>query len=166
LYFLLPDVEVARKVVDELLLSRVEDRHIHVVAKEGTPLEDLPQASMLEKTDFIPALEKGLAYGGVTGLLASLVAITFPPAGLVLGGGAVLGIALAGAGVGAWLSSMIGVDVPNSRLKEFEAAIRNGEVLLIADVPKARVTEIDEAITKHHSEVEIHRSEPTVPAFP
>ncbi|RMD67961.1 MAG: DUF1269 domain-containing protein, partial [Gammaproteobacteria bacterium] len=85
LYFLVPDVETAKKIVDELLLARVEERHIHLIAKEGTPMEDLPEATFLQKTDFIPALERGLAIGGATGLLAGLVAVTFPPAGLVLG---------------------------------------------------------------------------------
>ena len=42
IYFLLPDVEVARKVVDELLLARIADDNIHVIAKEGTAMKDLP----------------------------------------------------------------------------------------------------------------------------
>lgn len=37
IYFTLPDLEVTHKVVDELLLARVEERHIHVIAKEGSP---------------------------------------------------------------------------------------------------------------------------------
>ena len=109
MYFLLPDVPTARQVVDELLLARIDDRHMHVLAKEGTTMEDLPQATLLQKSDFVHGVEQGLAVGGVTGVLAGLVAVTFPPAGLVLGGGAVLATALAGAGMGAWVSSMIGI---------------------------------------------------------
>jgi hypothetical protein len=103
LYFLAPSVDTAGAIVDDLLLARIEERHIHLIAKEGTPLGDLPEASLLQKSDFIPAIEKGLAVGGATGVVAGIVATTFPPAGLVLGGGAVLAIALAGAGVGALL---------------------------------------------------------------
>ena len=44
LYFLLPNLDVTHKVVDELLLARIEVRHIHVIAKEGTPLKDLAEA--------------------------------------------------------------------------------------------------------------------------
>ena len=40
LYFLVPDIEHTRTIVDELLLARVDEKHIHIVAKEGTPLED------------------------------------------------------------------------------------------------------------------------------
>ncbi len=166
LYFILPAMEVTHKVVDELLLARIEERHIHVIAKENSPMEDLPEATLLQKSDFVPALERGVALGGATGVVAGLVALAFPPAGLVLGGGAVLSIALAGAGVGAWLSSMIGIDAPNSRLKAFEEAIEKGEFLMLVDVPKDRVDEIDELVKQHHPEAKIEGTEPTIPAFP
>ena len=42
LYFLMPDITVTHNLVNELLLSHVEERHIHVIAKEGTPMEELP----------------------------------------------------------------------------------------------------------------------------
>lgn len=166
LYFLLPNTDVARDVVNELLLARVEERHIHILAREGVALGDLPEASLLQKSDFVPAVERGLAVGGATGAVAGIAAMTFPPAGLVLGGGAVLGIALAGAGVGAWVSGMIGSDAPNTQLKEFESAIEKGELLMMVDVPKARVDEIDALIIRTHPESEIEGTEPTIPPFP
>ena len=83
-----------------------------------------------------------------------------------MGGGAILASALAGAGIGAWMSSMIGVDVPNSRLSAFEGAIKKGEVLMMVDVAKGRVDEIDDLVKKHHPEAEIEGTEPTIPAFP
>lgn len=166
LYFLLPDTTTAKTIVDELLLARVEEQHIHVIAKEGTPLGELPEASLLQKSDFIPALERGLAVGGATGILAGVAAVTFPPAGLVLGGGAILTTALAGAGMGAWLSSMIGVDVKNTQLKDFESAIEAGQILMLVDVPKDRVDAITKLVEQHHPEAEVDGTEPTIPAFP
>lgn len=166
LYFMVPDVDTANTVVDELLLKRVDDHHIHVVAKEGTPMGDLPEANLLQKSDFIPAMERGLAVGGITGVLAGIAAVTFPPAGLVLGGGAILGTSLAGAGIGAWISGMIGMDVPNSQIEKFEAAIENGEVLMMIDVPKTRVEEIEALIQQHHPDADMGGTEPHIPAFP
>jgi hypothetical protein len=166
LYFLVPDVGCAKTIVNELLLARVEERHMHLVAKEGTPMEDLPEASFLQKTDFVPALEKGLAVGGATGALAGLAAITFPPAGLVFGGGAILAMALAGAGFGAWAASLIGASTPNSRIRDFEKAIEQGQILMMVDVPKQRVHDIEEAIKQHHPEAHVEGTEPTVPPFP
>ena len=163
---MVPDIDTANKVVDELLLKRVDDHHIHVVAKEGTPMGDLPEANLLQKSDFIPAMERGLAVGGITGVLAGIAAVTFPPAGLILGGGAILGTSLAGAGIGAWISGMIGMDVPNSQIEKFESAIENGEVLMMVDIPKTRVEEIEALIQQHHPDADMGGTEPHIPAFP
>ena len=166
LYFLVPDIDHTRSIVDELLLARVDEKHIHVIAKEGTPLEDLPEAGLSQKSDLIPALERGLTLGGITGVMVGLIAITIPPAGVVLGGGAILASTLAGAGVGAWMATMIGVDVPNTRLAKFEEAIKHGEVLMMVDVAKDRVEEIDDLVKRHHPEAEIKGTEPAIPEFP
>lgn len=166
IYCLLPHLATVQTVVDELLLARIDDKHIHVLARDGTEMGDLPEATLLQKSDFVHGVEQGLAVGGATGVLAGLVAVTFPPAGLVLGGGAVLASALAGAGIGAWVSGMIGTDVPNTQLKDFQDAIEAGEILLMADVPKARVDEINALIAKHHPEADLHGTEPAMPVFP
>jgi hypothetical protein len=163
---MVPTVDSAKTIVNELLLARIEERHIHVIAREGTPMEDLPEATLAQKSDVVPALERGIAVGGATGIVAGLVAVTFPPAGLALGGGALLAIALAGSGFGALMSTMVGVDLPNSRLKQFQAAIEKGELCMLIDVPKARVDEIEELVKKHHPEAHIEGTEPRIPAFP
>lgn len=166
LYFLVPDVVVARQLVNELLLARIEERDINVIAKAGTPLEDLPEAGLKEKSDLVKAAQRGAAVGGATGLLAGLVAVAAPPAGLVLGGGAVLATTLFGAGFGAWASSLIGVSVPNTELKHFEQAVEAGQLLMLVDVPKDRVEEIASLVKRHHCEVNVAGTEPTKPAFP
>lgn len=166
LYFLLPDIRRTRQILDELLLARIEERHIHILAREGTPMEGLPAANLLQRSDFLHGIETGLAIGGATGILAGLVTVLFPPAGLELGGGTVLALALAGAGIGAWASGMIGTDVPNSRLRRFMPAIEQGQVLLMVDVRLGQVRDISEMIHRHHPEASDHGVEPTIPAFP
>jgi hypothetical protein len=126
----------------------------------------LPEAGLLQESDFVPAVERGVAIGGATGILAGIAAVALPGVGLALGGGAILGIGLAGAGVGAWLSSMIGISAPSSRLKEFETAIEKGSLLMMVDVPKARVDEITDLVKQHHPEAEVEGTEPVIPAFP
>jgi hypothetical protein len=168
LYFLLPDIKSAQAIVDELLLARIEERHIHIAAADHHALlkANLPEANLLQESDFVPAVERGLAIGGATGILAGIAAIVIPGVGLVLGGGAILGIGLAGAGVGAWISGMIGISVPSSRLSEFESAIEEGQLLMMVDVPKAKVEAITELVTSHHPEAHIEGTEPVIPAFP
>ena len=72
LYFLLPEVESAKKIVDELLLARIEERHIHIAARDHHALSEahLPEANLLQESDFVPAVERGLAIGGATGVVA------------------------------------------------------------------------------------------------
>jgi hypothetical protein len=167
IYFLVPQVQVAKRIVDELLLARVEYRHIHILAKRHTPLEGLPEASLLQKSDFVPAIERGLSLGGAVGTLAGLIAVAFGPTSLVVAGGAlVLVNALAGAGVGAWLGGMVGMNVGNTRLKRFEDAIERGELLLMIDVARERVDEINELVRKQHPEAQPEGTEATIPAFP
>lgn len=166
IYFLVPDVSTTKRIVNELLLARIDERHIHVIAKSGTPMEDLPEANLFQKSDFIPAVERGLALGGSTGILAGLVAITLPASAPMLAGGVLLMATLSGAGIGAWAGGMIGVSVENTRIKQFEDAIEAGQLLLLADVPKSRVEEIEERVKQHLPQVEIEGTEPTIPAFP
>ncbi|HSP00595.1 MAG TPA: DUF1269 domain-containing protein [Thioalkalivibrio sp.] len=168
LYFLAPDVVSTRRIVDDLLLHHVEERHIHVVAADHKAVTDadLPEAGLLQQSDFIPAVERGLAMGGATGALAGLAAIVLPGVGLAFGGGAILGTTLAGAGVGAWASSMIGLSAPSSRLKAFEGAIRGGKILMIVDVPKTSEQAVVDLIQSHHPEARVEGTEATVPAFP
>lgn len=166
LYFLLPDLQTAHTVVNELLLARIEDRHMHLLARDDIPLGDLPSATLLERSDVKEAAGHGLAVGGAVGAAAGLVAVTFPPAGVALGGGLLAAAVLAGAGFGAWMSAMIGVSAPNRELKRFEEAIARGELLMMVDVPKERVEEIQELIRSHHPEVEFGGVEPNKPVFP
>jgi hypothetical protein len=165
IYFLAPNIEISQKIVDELLLARIEERHIHVLAKRGTPMENLPEATYLQKSDFIPALEQGLALGGLTGMLGGLIAVALP-AGPVLAGGAILATSLAGAGVGALMSSMVGSSIGSRRIQQFEEALEKGEFLMMVDVPRERVEEIETLVKKHHPDAECGGVEPAVPAFP
>ncbi len=166
LYFLLPDIACARQVVDELLLARIDDHHIHVMAREDIDVGDLPAANLLQRSDFIHGIEIGLSVGGATGILAGLVAIAFPPDGIVLGGWTLLVTALAGSLIGAWVAGMIGTDVPNSQLKTFQSAVAAGQILMMVDVHKDKVESVTNRIRKLHPEADMHGVEPTIPAFP
>ncbi len=152
LYFLSPSLHATSSIVEELHQYRIQDRHIHVVGNDHAGLVEnhLHEASVLQTSDIIPAAERGAAAGVTTGLLAGLIAVSFPPAGFVLGGGAVLGLTLFGAGFGAWASSMIGISIPNKTVEQYEAAIAAGQFLVMVDVPKADQPRVTDLIKKHH----------------
>lgn len=166
LYFVIPSLASARKIRDELLLAEIEAGHIHVMAKDGVPLAGLHEASVLQKTDVVHGAEMGLAVGGGIGIIAGLIAVFFPPAGIDLQLVTILLTALIGAAFGAWAASMVASAIPNSRLKAFESAIAAGHILMMIDVPAGRVSEIKDRVASHHPEAMNSGMEPTIPAFP
>jgi len=166
LYFLVPDTQMAKAIVDDLLRARIIWRHIHVLADHSVTLDELPEASLLQSSDVVHALERGVALGGATGALIGLVALVFPPAQLVIAGGAVVGLTVVGAGFGAWTAAMIGIAEPNGRLARFREAIREGQILIMADVPPLREEEISQMVAQHFPQADMEGGEPTTPIFP
>jgi len=164
LYFLLPDVSSTRQVVNELLLTRIDSRRLHVIAKDESLIEGLPEANLLQKSDVIHGLEMGLIVGGLTGALGGIIASQLST--VLAGGALVLISSLAGAFVGAWVAGMIGTSVRNSQIASYQPAIDNGEILLMVDTNRNRVSEIISMIKRRHPEAHGQRVEPTIPAFP
>lgn len=167
IYWLLPDVDSARRTMDHLLLARITEPHIHFVAREGVDLTGLHEANLLQTSDLIRSAQAGLVIGGAVGAIAGAVAAVFYPiVGTEPQWGVVAVLAIAGALIGAWASSLIGASTPSSRLKRFEAALEAGQVLLMVDVPRSRVEEIEEKLQALHPEASLQGVEPDIPAFP
>jgi hypothetical protein len=163
---MLPDVQSARALLDELLLKRIEERYMHFMAREGTLPQDMPDASFLQKTDLVHGAQMGMMIGGGAGLIAGVLLVMFPPEGLSLQTVAILVAGLGGALFGAWASGMNAAAVPNSRLAQFAERIQQGQVLLIIDVPRGRVQEIEDLIKSRHPDFAFGGEEPHVPVFP
>jgi len=162
LYFVLPSLKEASAAVDDLLLSRIDERHIHVMAKEGVDLGDLPEASLLQKSDIVHSVEMGMIAGGLAGLAASAIIVLQLE---VVMGLIVLGCTLFGAFFGVWVSGMIGSSVRNSRLKRFEDTLEQGNFLLMVDVRLDKVEAVN-AKMKGRKEVVFGGEEVSMPAFP
>jgi hypothetical protein len=166
LYFVLPDVASARSMLNEMLLARIEVRHIHFLSRRDTLPEDLPEANVLQKTDIVHGAQMGVGIGGIVGAVAGALVVFFPPEGVTLKLFTVLVFAIAGALFGAWASSMVASSVPNSRLKAFQRDMEAGKVLMMVDVPMRRVQEICNLVASRHPEAASGGFEPTIPAFP
>lgn len=166
MYVTLPDLASARQLANDLLLARIEDRHMHFLARRGTDLGELHEASYLQKSDAVHGATTGLVIGGVVGVLVGILLVYFPPGGASIQLVAVLIAAVVGAGLGVWIASMVGLQVPNSRLKGFEHELEEGKILLMLDVPVGRYEEVRAIIARTHPEAADRGNEPTVPAFP
>lgn len=165
LCFLSPDIDHARKVISDFKSHGIPEKHIYTLAKYDTTLEGLPDAGP-ESDDFLAAYERGIAFGGVTGLFAGLVALAFPPAGITIGGGFVLLMGLFGAGVSGMLTGIAGAAFSSSRLEEFEGAIEQGQILIMVDVAKEDVEKYEALIQKLDPDIAIEGIEPEPNIFP
>ena len=166
LYYLLPDADSARRVMDDLLLARIEERRIHFLARPGTPMDGLHEANLLQTTDVVHGLQQGALIGAALGCAAGLFLVYFvipdpkwQVAVVFLAGGV-------GALFGGWAASMAGAAIPNSRLKQFDADVQAGKILLMVDVPRGRVEEIETLLQNAHPEARFAGLDPAVPAFP
>jgi len=166
LYFILPETRLARTIHNELLLARVPEGHMHVIADDHVDVEGLPQASLWQRSDLAHGLQLGLPVGGLTGVVMGILAVL---SGWISPGyeaKTIMATVLAGVFVGTWAASMIAVNIPNTRHRAFEVDLRQGHVLFIVDVPVQRVEEITDLVTRHHAEADMRGVEPNIPVFP
>lgn len=129
LCFVLPGVEAAQKVEKELLLARIQDRCMHLMAKRGTDLGELPEASVAQTTDSGHGIWTGLVLGGALGALFGFMISRFPQIESTLGLGAVLLFAWLGSSFGVWIASMLASSVPNSELKGHDETLDADKVV-------------------------------------
>jgi hypothetical protein len=167
IYWLLPNVASARRTMDDLLLARIDERHMHFVGREDIKLSGLHAANFLQTSDVVRAAQVGALIGAVIGSAAGIVVAWYlPVAGEPPQGGLVVVLTMVGAAFGTWASTMIGVSTPSQRLKRFEHAIKQGQILLMVDVPQGRVEAIESRLQALHPEAHLEGIEPNIPAFP
>ncbi len=154
LILLSEDVAAAKRLIATLHDIDVSKEYVTVVANKHTPLDELPDAD-LHGSDVVPAYKRGMAIGGTAGLLAGMVALSVAPAGIVIAGAAAAAGVLGGASFGAFAAALIGVNVPNSQLDEYEDAVKQGKVIVIAEIDEERLDEVKTEIRAKHDNVDI-----------
>ena len=149
LYFLFPDSEHVVDAVDELLQAGIPKKHLHTIAGKGIDITKLPIANELQKKDRAALIEwivwqLNLAIF----FIALIVMLTMPlwteqywmlvPLSIML--------------VTFLLGQRFTSKIPNVHLEEFRSAIKHGEILLMVDVPKSKVDNVEEIVHYHHPE--------------
>jgi hypothetical protein len=166
IYWLLPDLNSARRTMDDLLLARIGERHIHFLAAEGTDMTGLHEANILQTSDLVRAAQMGLMVGGGVGALTGIAAAMFPIVGDTPQWGMVGVLAILGGMFGAWSASMIGSSARNTRIRRFEDPIERGQILLMVDVPAGDVEMVETLLQQRHPEARFEGMDPAIPAFP
>jgi hypothetical protein len=150
LYFLLPDAEHARVVVNELEARGIERNFIHAIAGRGGNANGLPGASRMQRNDLGARIEHYLWGGNLALFFLALIALVvfallplswwwlLLPAGIML------------------VSFLTGLEfvmyTPNVHLAEFQSAMRHREILLMIDVPAGQVADVEETVHRRHPE--------------
>jgi hypothetical protein len=166
LYVICPDLQAAQQTMNDLLLARIDEGHIHVLATRGASMEGLHEANVLQKTDLVHGAELGVVVGGAAGVILGVVLVLMPPSGFQLQLVTILITALGGALFGTWASSLVAAGVPNTKLLAFAKDIEEGKYLMMVDVPFRRVEEIQSLLRTRHPEDKDGGVEPSMPAFP
>jgi hypothetical protein len=167
IYWLLPDLASAGETMSDLLAAGVEARHVHFAARDGVNLAGLHAASVLQTTDVLRAAQRGLLFGGATGICTGLlVALFFPIVGNEPQWELAGMLAVFGGAFGAWSSSMIGISIPSPRLARFEREIGQGRILLMVDVPYSRAQDVAALLQATHPEARFEGVDRHSPATP
>jgi hypothetical protein len=152
LYFLLPDRAHALSEVNELAGSGLELEDIHALAGRQVSLEGLPEATDAQRHDLAHRIETllwdgnlvvfGLALGALLtlGIINGLTAWLLLPLGMMLA---------------SFLAGLRFTRLPNVHLDEFRDALSHGEILLMVDVPVAKVADIENRVHRHHPEAAV-----------
>ena len=147
LYFLFPDVMQVRSAVEDLKNADIVDARIHAVAKTGRELSALPPTMRRQTTDACCAFENVL-------WKANLVLFFIATAGLFASlfwgstGWSVLTAAIMG--ITFIAGERFAARVPHAHLDEFRDALAHGELLLMVDVTRDRVAELEALVQRKH----------------
>jgi len=149
LYFLFSDTGQARTAVADLAGLGVDPGHMHVLARPGVDLSGLPPATERQRRDMLKRLEMTIWNGNL-----ALFGIAFVGLFLAAVFGSVIGMVLAVAVMFASFVSgaLFVLRLPTIHLDEFHEAIRHGELLLMVDVSRDCVEDVEELMRRRHPE--------------
>ena len=151
-FFFARDFESTKQIIDDLRSFGVTEEDLHVIANDEVVLEPLPEPDITHRSDVVDAAKRGAATGGAMGLLGSIVAVTVPPAGLTLGGGAILAGTALGTALGTWFSTLIGVSVPNQDVEDYRHRIDRGELMVIVDCEPEQHAQLLDMLEARHAD--------------
>jgi len=149
MYFLFPDTDRARVAVNDLKGLDVAPEHIHTIARADIDLAGLPAATNPQRHDALAQIENGLWRGNLlVFVLATVGLIAAAAAGAVvwmLLALLVMAVTVTG---GAWFA----MSIPPTHIDEFRQALEHGEILLLVDVSRDCVDEIQALMEVRHPE--------------
>jgi hypothetical protein len=151
LYFLAPDPEHARRIVGDLETAGVRHNDIHALANDDALVRDLPSTTRAPQQDIGLYVERRLwDLNLIAFMIALAVLVTLLIKGLT--GWAVIPLAVV---ISTFVVAVLFTRIPNAHVHEFREALRHGEILLMVDISRSRVAEIEDLVHHRHPEAVI-----------
>ncbi|EON93724.1 hypothetical protein MARLIPOL_02335 [Marinobacter lipolyticus SM19] len=155
LFYLVDSIDSVQNISDDLHQRGVTDWRFHIVSKDeaGLYTHRLHSASVLDKTDLPRFVERGMLIGALFALffvvpLALWGGLEWPMAAYVaMGAFAII--------AGGWLGGFGGISTENYRIRKFHGDIEAGRYLVMVDVPKKHVSQMEELMALNHPEAEL-----------
>jgi len=139
--FKVTTMPVARQAIAAATAAGAGDDDVLLIARNDIEMDEIPPDRIDATTDMIPAALRGAVGGGVTGLLAGLVALAFPPIGMTIAGAGLL--TAAGGLVGTFSASLAGASLPNPIRQAFADEIAKGAILIVVDIDPENLAALD-----------------------
>jgi hypothetical protein len=137
--------------VDELVERGIQLCHIHAIAR-GVDFSNLPEAARRQKKDIKFRLEWFICN---TTLTLFAVALTALVTSLIVGSVIWAVVSLFVMVLTFIAGEQFAVHVPDVQLTDFTNALSHGEVLLMVDVTRERVAEIENHVHHRHAEASV-----------
>jgi hypothetical protein len=149
-YFIGDDLNVVAAVEPALMAKGITSEQIHVLSLNDADAEQrhLHNVQSLMKRDVIHSAEIGALFG----LIASIAVIAVAHlSGLAAKVGWVpfVFLAIVLLGFSMWEGGLIGIQIPNSRFRRFERALRAGENVFFVDVDSSQEAHVHQVLAAH-----------------
>jgi hypothetical protein len=151
LFFLLPDEASSMSLIDDLEATGISRDHLHAVTGNGRRPERLPPATPGQQRDRVWRIEHWLWNGNLVVFALATIGLAYSvyagqTASAVLATAVMIASFTAGA--------LFVYRMPDTHLGELRYPLSHGEVVLMVDVPKNRVAEIERLVEQRHPEAE------------
>ena len=151
LYLLFPRPEQALTAVTELQEMGVDKAHIHTLAREDVDISMLPPATLRQRSDMGARIEQGLWNLNLITFFVAMMAVIY---GLFIASWQFVIPGCIVALVTFLVGSYVTRHIPRSHVNDFQENLGHGEVLMLVDVPRWRISEVEKAMKSHHPEME------------
>ena len=152
LYYTFRDAPHARRTVSDLKAAGIDESQLHASTKAGVDLSGLPLATEAQRRDRVWVLENLFWKSDLIlfGLGTAIFAVALIQ-GWTLWAIAAFAVMLASFAAGNWFS----VRLPHDHMDDVRIPLKLGRVLLMIDIPRTQVREIEQMASHHHPEADL-----------